>query len=75
MWLKYDLLCALHSAGAALGQGQCFSPKIAPFLGGKMDVENFQPTDWRVHLSVSGQIFEQVKDLPHGTPITKVEVG
>lgn len=73
-WLKYDLLCALHSAGRVLQPGQCFSPKVAPFLGGKLDVENFEPADWRVHLDVAGQIFAQVKDLPPGTPITGIEI-
>jgi len=73
-WLKYDLLCDLRDAGKILEEGQCYSPAIPPLLGGKYDVSNFEPTPWRAHLQISGQICAQVKDLPPGTPITGIDI-
>ncbi len=73
-WLKFHLLCDLYAAGSALSEGECFSPKILPVLGGKIEPSNFAPTKWRVHMAVSGQIHRQVKDLPPGTRITGITV-
>ena len=73
-WLKFGLLCDLHDAGKTLTEGQCFSATIPGFIGGRFEIENFEPTPWRIHVHVSGQIFEQVKDLPPGTPITGIDV-
>lgn len=70
LWLKYDLLAELTAMGKILHHGQCFSPTIPPFLGGPYQASNFEPTPWRVHLSILGQTFTQVKDLPPGTQIS-----
>jgi hypothetical protein len=32
-----------------------------------MEPENFEVTDWRVHMGLMGQIYQKVKDLPPGT--------
>jgi hypothetical protein len=71
-WLKYDLLSNLHERGGGLEEGQCYSPRIPPMLGGKYEPANFEPTAWRVHVDLMGQIYQQVKELPPGTPITGV---
>ena len=73
-WLKFKLLCDLHDAGKILELGQCYSPTLPPLIGGKYDVANFEPTSWRLHLQVTGQICAQVKDLPPGTPITGIDI-
>jgi hypothetical protein len=39
-----------------------------------MEPDNFECTSWRVHLMPLGQIHEQVKDLPPGTPITGIDI-
>lgn len=74
-WFKPGLVGALRDRGLALSEGQCYSPVHPPILGGSMEPENFEVTDWRVHVGVMGQIHEQVKDLPPGTPITGFHVG
>jgi hypothetical protein len=38
-------------------------------LGGTYDIDNFLPTDMSVHFTFTGQICEQIKELPHGTKI------
>jgi hypothetical protein len=73
-WVKYDILCDLHAAALTLSPGECFSPKIPMILGGAFEPDNFSATDWRVHISISGQIHQQVKDLPAGTPISGIHI-
>lgn len=73
-WLKFDLLCELRGAGQLLAEGQCFSATVPGFIGGRYELENFEPTPWRVHVNISGQLFEQVKDLPPGTPIHGIDI-
>jgi hypothetical protein len=73
-WLKFDLLCELHEAGAELRSEHCFSPTIPPIIGGKFEPSNLSSTPWRVHLSILGQIHRQVRDMPPGTRITGIDV-
>jgi hypothetical protein len=68
-WFLPSLLEQLHEAGKMLKQNQVYSFKMMPIIGGEYTVENIEPTDISVHFTFTGQIFEQVKDLPDGTPI------
>jgi hypothetical protein len=65
-------ISALRDAGRYLSQGECYDALHSIVLGGAWSVENFEPTHWRVHFHSLGQIHDQVKDLPAGTPITKI---
>jgi hypothetical protein len=38
-------------------------------IGGEYSVDNIEPTDMNVHFAFSGQICQQVKDLPDGTKV------
>jgi hypothetical protein len=69
-WFGPGLVLSLRERGLFLADGQCYSPIHPLVLGGNMEPENFEATDWRVHLAIMGQIYEQSKDLPSGTPIT-----
>lgn len=71
-WFMPGFLSELHEAGAYLSQGECYSATHSIILGGTFSVENWPPTHWRVHFHALGQIHEQVKDLPPGTKITKI---
>lgn len=71
-WFMPAFLSELHEAGAYLSQGECYSAMHSIILGGTFSVENWQPTHWRVHFHALAQIHEQVKDLPPGTKITKI---
>jgi len=64
----------LIRADIRLGPGQIYSYKRPPVLGGAFALDNIEPADIEVHFSLSGQIHEQVRDLPPGTPITGVSI-
>ncbi|WKE67149.1 DUF1851 domain-containing protein [Gallaecimonas kandeliae] len=65
----------LREAGKRLAEGQVYGYIRPPALGGGFDIENLEPTDMQVHFSFSGQVHEQVKDLPEGTPISNISFG
>jgi len=69
-----ELIVELRGQGKALGPGQIYSFRHPPVLGGEYSADNLEPTDIAVHFSVLGQIHEQVKDLPPGTPIEDVVI-
>lgn len=50
----------------------CASYKQPPFLGGDPSVNNMELTDVSVHWALFGQMYQQVKDLPPGTPISEI---
>lgn len=72
-WFMVDLIAELKLSGQGLKDGQLYSYKILPTLGGDYSTDNFEPTDMVVHFSLAGQIQKQIKDLPDGTKINKVK--
>ena len=73
-WFAPDLVAALHARGLRPTEGQSYSPIHPPVLGGTMDAGNFECVPWHVHFIPMGQLHEQVKDLPPGTPIAGVDI-
>ena len=51
---------------------QCFSWVHPPVLGGSYEASNLEVSDLYVHLSITGQIHRQCKDLPPGTQVTGI---
>jgi hypothetical protein len=74
-WFSPQLIGDLLSNGTRLQAGQCYSYNIPPTLNGQITLENLQPTSLSVHFGTLGQIQRQVKPLPIGTVINKVELG
>jgi hypothetical protein len=68
-WFLSPLVEKLLDAGKTLKPNQVYSYKISPVLGGEYTVENIEPVSMSVHFSFSGQICEQIKDLPDGTRV------
>jgi hypothetical protein len=66
-WFDPSLVSALRGRGLRLGPEQCYAPIEPLILGGQMEPENFEVTEWRVHVGLMGQIFRQLKDLPPST--------
>ena len=64
-----ELTTQLQLSDKKLKDGQLFSYKKLPIIGGDYSLDNFEPTDMEVHFSFAGQIHNQVKDLPVGTKI------
>jgi hypothetical protein len=82
--LKADLASASGQdryllAGLALGAerrglipapGQVYGFKTPPVLGGALDLDNVETIDFVVGLNIAGQLHDQVRKLPTGTPIS-----
>jgi hypothetical protein len=67
-WFMIDLITALRS-GKKLNEGELYSYKKLPAIGGDYSVDNFEPTDIEVHFGFAAQIHQQIKDLPDGTEV------
>ena len=70
---SFNTVAPFIRAGNTPGPGRVFSYDVPPALGGSRSPSNFSPTDISIHFSLLGQIFEQVRDLPPGTPITSIK--
>lgn len=68
-WFVPQLIGDLIVSGKRLSAGQCYSYKMPPMLSGKMELDNFEPTDLQVHCSMFGQIGQKIQHLPPGTKI------
>lgn len=71
-WFVPQLIGDLIVSGKRLVAGQCYSYKVPPMLSGKMELENFEPTDLLVHCSMFGQVGRQIQHLPEGTKIDRI---
>jgi hypothetical protein len=74
-WLFPFVVESLHRTGVFLKPGQCYSWKHPPHLGGVMEVDNAEPRDVLVHVSMLGQIHRQSVGLPEGTPVRRFVDG
>lgn len=63
-----------RKAGIQLGTGEVYSHTHPLVLGGEDSESNVSATNISVHLSILGQIHQQVKDLPEGTEITDIRI-
>ncbi len=70
----FYLIAPMLKAGQDVPPGKLWGWIKPPVLGGECDASNLEPTDIAVHFSILGQIWNQVKDLPPGTPITDINI-
>jgi hypothetical protein len=68
-WFLPSLVEKLLLAGIELKENEVYSTKKMAVLGGTYDVDNFLATDISVHFAFTGQICEQIKDLPDGANV------
>src|SRR4030095_2408916 len=68
-WFLPLLIEKLLAAGKTLKNNEVYSYKKLPVIGGEYSVENIEPIDMSIHFAFSGQICEQIKDLPDGTKV------
>ncbi|WP_276133739.1 T6SS immunity protein Tdi1 domain-containing protein [Polluticoccus soli] len=68
-WFLTPVLEVLLDAGKTLKENEVYSYKVLPVLGGDYTVDNIEPVDIRVHFDTTGQICEQIQDLPDGTEV------
>jgi hypothetical protein len=69
-YLFAGLAFAAQQLGIIPSDSQVLSFKVPPVLGGATAVENVEASDFVVSVNIAGQIHQQIKDLPPGTPIT-----
>lgn len=70
-WFMIPLVTQLVASDMTLGEGECYSFKQPPILGGEYDVENSYVIPIEGHFHFYGSIHKQIKDLPDGA---KVEI-
>lgn len=68
-WFLPELVKELEQAGKLLGPNQVYSYKKLPAIGGEYSIDNLDATDISVHFAFSGQICEQIQNLPDGTKV------
>ena len=73
-WMMVSLVNACVKAGMKIGRNQCYGFKIPPMLGGSYELDNLRPTDLSAHYHLLGEIYEQIRDLPRGTKVKRIEI-
>ncbi|HEX3385660.1 MAG TPA: T6SS immunity protein Tdi1 domain-containing protein [Mucilaginibacter sp.] len=73
-WFLPGLVEQIVCAGIHLNGNQVYSFKKLPVLGGDYSLNNIEPTDISIHFYLTGQICEQIKDLPNRTKV-KIVIG
>jgi hypothetical protein len=68
-WLMIPLVDQLVASGFVLSDGQCYSYRQPPVLGGDYSVENTVIVPIAEHYGMFGSIYEQIKDIPDGTQV------
>jgi hypothetical protein len=70
--LAVEPVADFFANGLRLDPGQLYSWKHPPALGGEYALENAATANIEVHFSITGQLHEQIRRLPPGTPISQV---
>lgn len=74
-YLMISLASQAESSGLQPDDGEVYSFRIPPVLGGATDVSNIEVTDFVVALDIAGQVHKQVLTLPPGTPISGISLS
>ena len=74
-YLLGGLAMGADRRGIALEPAQVYCFTAPPILGGAIDLDNVGVLDFVVALNVTGQLHQQVKDLPPGTPISGFSIA
>lgn len=68
-WFLPALIDKLEAAGKILKPNEVYSYRQLPVIGGEYAIENIEPADASVHFAFTGQICEQIQNLPDGTKV------
>jgi len=69
-WLLSELVFTMHEKNVIPSRGECYSFKLPLVLGGKAESQNVEVCDFRIWVSICGQIHEQTRGLTEGTRIS-----
>jgi len=73
-WLMPHVVDGQRAMGKRPTENECLSFSHPPALGGQVLPDNIDSCSIPVHFSIAGQIHQQIKDLPPGTPVGKIEI-
>ena len=73
-YLLIGLAVDAEESGLMPGPNEIYDFRVPPVLGAPIEVANVEVSDLTVALHLSGQLHQQVKDLPPGTTISGVTV-
>lgn len=68
-WLMIPLVDAAVAAGQTLAQGECYSFKLPPILGGQYTLDNVFVLEISKHFAAYASIHNQLRDVPYGTQV------
>ncbi|MBT2532161.1 DUF1851 domain-containing protein [Arthrobacter sp. ISL-48] len=74
-YLMISLAGQAESSGLQPGEGEVYSFRVPPVLGGATEVSNIEVSDFVVALDIAGQIRKQVLTLPPGTPVSGISLS
>jgi len=69
LYLSAGLVWAANELGLVPSGAEVYDFAVPPILGGEQVVTNVDVIDFITALGISGQIHEQLRDVPPGTPI------
>jgi hypothetical protein len=69
-YLLGGLALATERRGMILGPGEVYDLTPPPCLGGSFDPEHVTTADFVIAVNIAGQIHDQLRGVPPGTPIT-----
>lgn len=69
-WLLSEFVFTLHENDVIPARGECYSFKLPLILGGNAELKNVEVCDFRLWVSICGQIHEESRRLPEGTRIS-----
>ena len=74
-YLLLGLATEAKRRGVSLAENEVYSLTPPPVLGGELDAANVSALDFVVAVDLAGQIHDQVRNLPPGTPITGINIS
>lgn len=74
-YLMIGLASELDAAGVRPGASQVYGFATPPALGGAIAADNVEVIDFAVAINLLGQIHNQIRNLPPGTPISGVTLN
>jgi hypothetical protein len=69
-WQLRDLVHECRAAGKVLTEDQCYAFTTPSVLGGDYTEQNVWVAPWREWFSLTADLFQKIKDLPHGTSVS-----
>ena len=69
-WQIRPLVDECSRNGKVLADGQCYAFTTPPLLGGDYTVDNVWVAHWQEWFGLTAGLFQQVKDLPDGMPVS-----